>query len=89
MDLVGQECRYHGDIDMDSKRPHDVHSYQNRGRFGSDDYDKTCSSFWPRPIVDLGAGFSRYLERFAMCAVDDPLERLQGTALGAVLPPHR
>ena len=33
--------------------------------------------------------FPSYLERFAMCAVDDPLERLQGTPLGAELPPHR
>ena len=29
------------------------------------------------------------LERFAVCAVDDSLERLQGTPLDAVLPPHR
>ena len=33
--------------------------------------------------------FSGYLERLAMCAVDDPLERLQGAPLGAVLPPRR
>ena len=33
--------------------------------------------------------FPGYLERFAVCAVDDPLERLQGTPLGEVLPPHR
>ena len=24
-----------------------------------------------------------------MCTMDDPLKRLQGTPLGAVLPPHR
>ena len=34
-------------------------------------------------------GFTSYLERFAVGAVDDPLEGLQGTPLGAVLPPHR
>ena len=34
-------------------------------------------------------GFPDYLEWFAVCAVDDPLERLQGTPLGMVLPPHR
>ena len=34
-------------------------------------------------------GFLGYLQRLSMCAVDDPLERLQGTPLGAVLPPHR
>ena len=33
--------------------------------------------------------FPGYLERFAVCAVDDPLERLQGTPLDAELPPHR
>ena len=31
-------------------------------------------------------GFPSYLERFA---VGDPLEKLQGTPLGAVLPSHR
>ena len=34
-------------------------------------------------------GFISYLERFAVGAVDDPIEGLQGTPLGAVLPPHR
>ena len=34
-------------------------------------------------------GFPSYLERFAVGAMDDPLERLQGTPLGEVLPPHR
>ena len=33
--------------------------------------------------------FPSYLEWFAVGAVDDPLERLQETPLGAVLPPHR
>ena len=30
-----------------------------------------------------------HLEWFAVGTVDDPLERLQGAPLGAVLPPHR
>ena len=34
-------------------------------------------------------GFPSYLERFAVLAVDDPLEGLQGTQLGMVLPPQR
>ena len=34
-------------------------------------------------------GFTSYLERFDVGAVDNPLEGLQGTPLGAVLPPHR
>ena len=33
--------------------------------------------------------FPSYLERFAVGAMDDPLERIQGTPLGEVLPPHR
>ena len=33
--------------------------------------------------------FPRDLQRFPVSAVHDPAERLQGTPLGAVTPPHR
>ena len=33
--------------------------------------------------------FPSYLERFVMLIMGDPLKRLQGTPLGAILPAHR
>ena len=78
-----------GDVDADTQRAHDVHPNQYRGRFEADDNNKASSpsSFAPLEVEVLG--FPSYLERFAVGAVDDPLERLQGTPLGAVLPPHQ
>ena len=45
------------------------------------------SSFAPLKVQVLG--LPRNLEWLPVSTVDDPLERLQGTPLGAVLPPHR
>ena len=78
-----------GGIDVDTQQAHDVHPNQYRGRFEANDNNKASSpsSFAPLEVEVLG--FPGYLERFAVGAVDDPLERLQGTPLGTVLPPHR
>ena len=78
-----------GDVDTDTQRAHNIPPNQYRGRFEADDDDKASSpsSFAPFEVEVLG--FPSYLERFAVGTVDDPLERLQGTPLGAVLPPHR
>ena len=55
----------------------------------NNDYDEAgpSSSFSPLKIKMLG--LPRDLEWFAMGTVDDPLERLQRTPLGVILPPHR
>ena len=78
-----------GDVDVDTQRVHNIHPNQYRGRFKADDNNKASSpsSFAPLEVEVLG--FPGYPERFAVGAVDDPLERFQGTPLGAVLPPHR
>ena len=82
-------CSAVGDVDADTQRAHNIHPNQYRGRFETDDNNKASSpsSFAPLEVEVLG--FPSYLERFAVGAVDDPLERLQGTPLGEVLPPHR
>ena len=78
-----------GHIDADTQRAHDIHPNQYRGRFEADDHYEAApsSSFAPLEVKVLG--FPRDLERFAVGTVDDPLKVLQGTPLGAVLPPHR
>ena len=78
-----------GDVDTDTQQAHNIHPNQYRGRFEADDNDKASSpsSFAPLEVEVLG--FPSYLERFALGAVYGPFERLQGTPLGAVLPPHR
>ena len=76
-----------GDVDADTQRAHDIHPNQYKGRFEADDHKASSpSSFNPLEVEVLG--FPSYLERSALGAVDDPLERLQGTPLGEVLPPH-
>ena len=81
-------CGAVGHIDADVQRLHDIHPNQDRGRFETDDYDDagSSSSFAPLEVKVLGLPCD--LEWFAMGTVDDPLERLQGTPLGTVLPPH-
>ena len=78
-----------GHIDANMQRAHDVHPNQYRGRFEAHDHYEAgpSSSFAPLEVKVLG--FSCDLERFAVGTMDDPLEGLQGTPLGAVLPPHR
>ena len=78
-----------GHIDVDTQRPQDIHPNQDSGRFEADDYYEAgpSSSFAPLEVKVLGLPCD--LEWFAVCTVDDSLERLQGTPLGAVLPPHR
>ena len=78
-----------GDVDTNTQRAHNIHPNQYRGRFEADDDNKASSpsSFAPLEVEVLGV--PSYLERFAVGTVDDPLERLQGTPLSAVLPPHR
>ena len=73
----------------DSQRPHDIHSNQDWRRFEADDNYKThsASSFARLKVQVLG--LPRDLERFAVGTMDDPLKRIQGTPLGAVLPSHR
>ena len=50
---------------------------------------KACSSSSFTPLEVKVLGLPRNLKWFAVGTVDDPLERLQETPLGAVLPPHR
>ena len=78
-----------GDVDVDTQRAHDIYPNQYRGLFEADDHNgaSSPSSFAPLEVEVLG--FPSYLERFAVGAVDDPLERLQGTPFGTVLPSHR
>ena len=78
-----------GDINLDTKWTHTVHSNQHRGRLETDDHNKARSPSGLAPLQVEVLSFPGYLERLAVCAVDDPLERLQGTPLGAELPPHR
>ena len=82
-------CSAIGHIDADAQRPHDVHPNQDWGRFQADDYYEAgpSSSFAPLEVKALGLPCD--LEWFVMGTVDDPLERLQGTPLGTVLPPHQ
>ena len=82
-------CGRSGAVGHIEQRPHDIHPNQDRGRFEADDYYEAgpSSSFAPLEVKVLG--LPRDLEWFAVGTVDDPLERLQGTPLGAVLPPHR
>ena len=84
-----RHCGAIGHIDADEQRPHDIHPNQDPGRFEADDYNKagSSSSFVPLEVKVLGLPCD--LEWFAVGTVADPLERLQGTPLGAVLPPHR
>ena len=76
------------DVNTGTRRTHNIHPNQYRGRFEADDDDEASSpsSFAPLQVEVLG--FTSYQERFAVSTVDDPLEGLQGTPLGAVLPPH-
>ena len=82
-------CDAIGHIDADTQWLHDIHPNQYRGRFKADDHYEAgpSSSFALLQVKVLG--LSCDLERFAVGTVDDPLERLQGTPLGTVLPPHR
>ena len=72
-----------------AQRLHDIHPNQDWGRFEADDYYKTRSSSSFAPLKVQVLGLPRNLELFAVSTVDIPLERLQGTPLGSVLPPHR
>ena len=78
-----------GHIDADAQWPHDIHPNQYRGRFEANDHYEAGSSSSFAPLEVKVLGVSCDLEWFAVGTVDDPLERLQGTPLGAVLPPHR
>ena len=78
-----------GDVDADTQRAHEILPNQYRGRFEADDHNKASSPSSFAPLVVEVLGFPSYLERFTVGAVDDPLERLQGTPLAAALPPHR
>ena len=78
-----------GNIDEDTQQAHDIHPNQYRGRFEADNHNEAGSSSSFAPLEVEVLGFPSDLEGFAVDAMDDPLERLQGTPLGTVLPPHR
>ena len=78
-----------GLINADTQRAHDVHPNQYKGRFEADDHYEAGPSSIFAPLEVKVLGFPRDLERFAVGTVDDPLEGLQVTPLGVVLPPHR
>ena len=84
-----RRCGAVGHVDADVKWPHDIHPNQDRRRFEADDDDETGSSSSFAPLEAKVLGLPYDLEWFAVGTVDDPLERLQETPLGTVLPPHR
>ena len=77
-----------GNVDVDMQRAHDIHPNQYRGQFKADVHDEAGSSSSFASLEVEVLGFPSDLERFAVGTVDDPFERLQGTPLGVVLPPH-
>ena len=77
------------DINTDAKRPHDVHTNQARRGFQPNNYYETGVPACFTPLQIQMLRFSRCLERYPVSAVQDSPKWLQGTLLGAVLPPHR
>ena len=82
-------CGAVGHVDADVERLHDIHPNQDRRRFEADDDNEAGSSSNFAPLEVKVLGLPCDLEWFAVGTVDDPLERLQVTPLGAVLPPHQ
>ena len=72
---------------VDAEWPHNVLAYETRRRFQADYYDEARPSASLTPLKVQMLGFSSNLERFAMCAVDSPLELPQVPPLGTVAPP--
>ena len=73
---------------MDAEQPHNVHANEagRRLQAHNDNEAGLTTSFTPLYIKVLG--FSGNLQWFAVCTMHRALKLLQGSPLGAVVPPN-